>query len=66
MRHWGIAGARIAAPHAEDTHPLPPSVVSQWLALDERDPFMHALADVARDRYARHQREAATREGSRT
>jgi hypothetical protein len=73
MRHWGIAGAEIAMPSAatQTTDSIPPSVINQWLALDDSDPFMHALAEIARDRYERHhyarQKEAAARtsEGSR-
>ncbi|MBA3826901.1 MAG: hypothetical protein H0X24_23785, partial [Ktedonobacterales bacterium] len=68
MHHWGISGAQIAAPpRADDANHAPTqSAVSQWLTLDERDPFMSELAEVARALYARHQR-AATRdaEGSR-
>lgn len=62
MRQWGIVGAQIKAAGAEDVT-LPPlaaqTAVSHWLQVDERDPFMHELAQMARERYARHQRAAA-------
>jgi len=72
MRQWGIAGAEVAMPLAttQAADPVPPSVINQWLAINERDPFMKALAEIARDRYERHQyarhQEAAPRipEGS--
>jgi hypothetical protein len=67
MRLWGISGAQIVTTAEEHEATFAPtSAISQWLAIDERDPFMHELAELARDRYARYQQKAAReRERSR-
>jgi hypothetical protein len=70
LRHWGVEVVVVLASSAPNRHATPPASalppIGELLHLDERDPFMRELAQMARDRFARHQRRAARpKEGSR-
>jgi hypothetical protein len=71
MRQWGVAVVAIHAASAPERaiDPVVPTslTVHELVQIDERDPFMRELAQMARDRYARHQQQAAraNKEGSR-
>ncbi len=61
-----VAAASMPPPMPAEAEP-PQVRVSEWWQLDERDPFMHALARLARERYARYQHaKDVIEEGSRT
>lgn len=70
LRQWGVEVVAVLRSSAPDHHAAPPASalppIGELLHLDERDPFMRELAQLARDRYARYQRRAARpKEGSR-
>ncbi len=71
MRQWGVAVVAIRAESAPEGAaarlPAPtPFAMHALMQIDERDPFMRELAQMARDRYARHQQQAARlKEGGR-
>lgn len=67
LRQWGIEVVTVLAsapaPAASDS---PAARIIEWLQIDERDPFMYALAQLTRARYERYLRETTrAKEGSR-